>query len=548
MRGVQAQRRRPERTARAVDRFVDRGLDDGAGPPGDQLGTTLAVQRISRRSRRRPTSTSPPPRPAPRRRHRGARAHAHPLSPATPWHTAVPRPRARRRASMPRRRQRRARSRDGSGTPRAVRPRRPGVPVNCTERVSDSAMPALRQSLGSGCTPLLVESDGEQPRGHPRAAARSPARACTARRPNTTPWCRRAGSRPRRRVARQHRVAGLGRPHTPELTGAGAGPSSSARIATASAWASASRPATTSVSASAASRFQRCAVSPWPGSGRSSAPDSSQRRDHLDASCARLRLCAPNGTAPADAGRSPRERGPRARSEVATDSCRSRWMRQPGRLESVDQLDVLAGGQRAETPDVPVGVGAETHVRAVDVIVARAVRTGSRAGSGAPPRARSSATCGTRTTPSTMSAPSAPAFTWRINQSASTTLSASVVAYQVSAGSTCAHSDFEYSNPAARAAPTLPASTEMKCTSGPNSPASPVAAVVAGVEHDDDQHRRRQAQRRGGQRAQALRADGPARCAREPPQRSAAETARARAWRLFSRLAGISHLARWWRG
>ena len=43
-----------------------------------------------------------------------------------------------------------------------------------------------------------------------------------------------------------------------------------------------------------------------------------------------------------------------------------------GGLESVDEFDVLAGGQRAETADRPVSVCPEAHVRAVNMVVARA--------------------------------------------------------------------------------------------------------------------------------------------------------------------------------
>ncbi len=93
----------------------------------------------------------------------------------------------------------------------------------------------------------------------------------------------------------------------------------------------------------------------------------------------------------------------------------------------------------------------------------------------------------------------------RSSQSGSTTLSASVVAYQVRAGSSSPHCDRAYAKPAARAAPTLPASTVTKWTSGPNCPASAVAAVVARVEHDDGQHRDGQAGRGGCRGAQTPR-------------------------------------------
>src|SRR6476659_5993285 len=65
---------------------------------------------------------------------------------------------------------------------------------------------------------------------------------------------------------------------------------------------------------------------------------------------------------------------------------------------------------------------------------------------------------------------SASASSWRISQSGSTQLSASVVAYQ--AGTSAPHSDLAKENPAARAAPTLPASTVTKWISEPNRPAS----------------------------------------------------------------------------
>ena len=65
---------------------------------------------------------------------------------------------------------------------------------------------------------------------------------------------------------------------------------------------------------------------------------------------------------------------------------------------------------------------------------------------------------------------SASASSWRISQSGSTRLSASVVAYQ--AGLSAPHSDLAKVNPAARAAPTLPASTVTKWISEPNRPAS----------------------------------------------------------------------------
>ena len=38
-------------------------------------------------------------------------------------------------------------------------------------------------------------------------------------------------------------------------------------------------------------------------------------------------------------------------------------------LEPLDQVDILAGGQRAKAADPPVGPGAEAHVRAVNVLV-----------------------------------------------------------------------------------------------------------------------------------------------------------------------------------
>ncbi len=55
------------------------------------------------------------------------------------------------------------------------------------------------------------------------------------------------------------------------------------------------------------------------------------------------------------------------------------------------------------------------------------------------------------------------------------------------------------------AAPTLPASTEMKCTSGAELTGQLLAAVVARVQDDDRADRRREAQRCGGERPEALR-------------------------------------------
>ena len=107
----------------------------------------------------------------------------------------------------------------------------------------------------------------------------------------------------------------------------------------------------------------------------------------------------------------------------------------------------------------------------------------------------------------------------RSSQSAGTSLSASVVAYQVRAGSTSAHSVRAYSKPAALAAPTLPASTVTKCDVGAELADQAVASVVGGVEHDHRQHGNRHAQR-GGRRLPAdIAADAPTRCGPAPRRR-----------------------------
>ena len=243
---------------------------------------------------------------------------------------------------------RRARTPAGSGIARRCRPATAETPLNWTERVSDSAIPALRQLLGSGRTPAIVQVDGEQtaltvvqPRRHQRMRAEPGARAPHLRAAQRSRSPSPRGTAPRRRGTRP--------PTHPTVARFPAGPPSSARIATASVCASASRPATTSVSVSSASRCHRCAVSPAPGSGSSSSPGSSQRPIKPPS-----HAVTPTSRLPHRAGQlaevlaNPPGRPPtrRVRGRPPTAWRRGR-IAHAGRLEALHQVDVLAGRQRA---------------------------------------------------------------------------------------------------------------------------------------------------------------------------------------------------------
>jgi hypothetical protein len=95
---------------------------------------------------------------------------------------------------------------------------------------------------------------------------------------------------------------------------------------------------------------------------------------------------------------------------------------------------------------------------------------------------------------------------WRTSQSASTRLSASVVAYQVRE-SWMPPIDLAYAKPAARG--THIADVEVsEMHIGAEPARQPRAAVITGIVRHDDQPRRRQAHRGGQHRPQAPRQQG----------------------------------------
>ena len=161
----------------------------------------------------------------------------------------------------------------------------------------------------------------------------------------------------------------------------------------------------------------------------------------------------------------------------------------------------------------------------------------TRPGSGGQPRAGKCRQAGMRTVPSTMSA----SRLGHLQQPLTTDDAVGVGGGEpVRAGSTPAHTDRAYSNPAARAAPTLPASTETKCTSR-----AELARPGARCRRRRSRGRRRSApapvgiECRRRQRAAGSAADGRSRCAREPPRRPAP----APSCLLISQLSRLSHLA-----
>ncbi len=145
----------------------------------------------------------------------------------------------------------------------------------------------------------------------------------------------------------------------------------------------------------------------------------------------------------------------------------------------------VASGRKPPTP--PVGVCPESHVGAVDVIVRRVLSSCKRPGSDGQPR---------RAAAIPVSAPCRAPCRRRPPSSATTTDYRRWCRRRWwrtrCAQDRCRCSaDRAYSNPAARAAPTLPASVEMKCTFGAEPLGKVIAAVVAGIEDDDDQNRHR---------------------------------------------------------
>ncbi len=128
----------------------------------------------------------------------------------------------------------------------------------------------------------------------------------------------------------------------------------------------------------------------------------------------------------------------------------------------------------------------------------------------------------------------------RSSQSAGTTLSASVVAYQVRAGSTPSHNGPRVLEARGPSGADIARVDLDEMHVGAELPDQAVAAVIGGIEHHHGQHRNRQADRGRRQAPADSAAGAPARCARAPRRRPSRAPCL-----VNSQIVAISHLA--WR-